>query len=159
LSDDPALSGEPGRLTDELLARFRPDEIEAAPYASPTLRRKRDIMRHGMPLGRAEKLFILHRHRCEVADQWFWGEVTALAGAGREALVLEHGERVPDLRDGVRLPVRAIRAIFTRPFYLFDEGLVLSLAYRWNDRLVFVHELVARTGSRDKPHAIALEEF
>ena len=158
LSGDAALSGKPARMAAGLLAMFHADEIEPTPYVSPVVKLTREIVKDGERVGEGNRPFRLHRHKCEVADQWFWPEISALIGCGREALILSQGEGLPELRDGLRLPIQGIDMMFTRPYYLFDRGVVCSQAYRWKNRLVFVHQLLAD----DKPadvHAIAVERF
>jgi len=59
----------------------------------------------------------------------------------------------------MQTPVGRLDLLFSHPFYLFDEGAVLSSAYEWEGRLAFVHELVASGGGGDEPRALAIEQF
>jgi hypothetical protein len=177
LDGGPALSGGPARLCPEVMSAFLADEIEARPHRSPLPRLRAAIAAGGAALARGRTPFVIHRHQCEVADQWFWPEAVSLAGSGREELVRAEAESIPRLRLAMRTPVGRLDLLFRRPFYLFDEGAVLSTAYEWDGRLAFVHELVGtppreiRTpsprfrgdpgtgGGGDGPRALAIEQF
>src|SRR5215510_1838121 len=159
LDGGPALSGTPARLCPEVMSAFLADEIEARPHRSPLPSLRAAIAAGGATLARARTLFVIHRHQCEVADQWFWPEAVSLAGSGREELVRAQAELVPRLRLAMQTPVGRLDLLFRRPFYLFDEGAVLSIAYAWEGRLAFVHELVGTGGGGDEPRALAIEQF
>src|SRR6266700_5714946 len=159
LDAGPALSGTPARLCPEVMSAFLADEIEARPHRSPLPGLRAAIAGGGAALARGRTPFVIHRHQCEVADQWFWVEAVSLAGSGREELVRAEAERVPRLRLAMQAPVRRLDLLFRRPFYLFDEGAVLSTAYEWEGRLAFVHELVGTGGGGDEPRALAIEQF
>src|SRR5262249_26268984 len=116
------------------------------------------IAARGAVLARHCTPFVIHRHQCEVADQWFWPEAVSLAGGAREELVLAHAGRVPQLRPAMQAPARCLHVLFSRPFCLLDEGAVRSTAYEWEGRLAFVHELVG-LGEESRPRAAAVEQF
>ena len=157
LDGDAALSGIPARLSPEVMAAFLPDEVEGRPHRSPVPGLRAAVLGDGTALGQHRQPFVIHRHHCEVADQWFWPEAVSLAAGAREELVRAEAERVPVLLPGLRTPVRRLDLLFSRPFFLFDEGAVRSSAYQWEGRLVFIHELV---GSHDeKPRALVTEQF
>jgi hypothetical protein len=157
LEGDPALSGIPARLGPDVMAAFLPDEIEATPHRSPVAGLRAAIVRDGTALAQGRMPFVIHRHQCEVADQWFWPEAVSLAAGGREELVQADAERVPLLLPALRTPVRRLDLLFNRPFFLFDEGAVRSSAYEWEGRLVFIHELVG--SEEDQPRALVTEQF
>jgi len=157
LEGDPALSGIPARLGPDVMAAFLPDEIEARPHRSPVPGLRSAVVRHGAALARGRMAFVIHRHQCEVADQWFWPEAVSLAAGAREELVRAEAERVPVLLPGLRTPVRRLDLLFSRPFFLFDEGAVRSSAYEWEGRLVFINELVG--SHEDRPRALVIEQF
>ncbi len=157
LEGDPALTGIPSRLGPEVMAAFLPDEIEAKPHLSPVAGLRAAVVRDGTALAQGRMPFVIHRHQCEVADQWFWPEAVSLAAAGREELVRADAERVPLLLSALRTPVRRLDLLFNRPFFLFDEGAVRSSAYEWEGRLLFVHELVA--SGENQPRALVTEQF
>ena len=157
LEGDAALSGTPARLGPEVMAAFLPDEVEGRPYRSPVPGLRAVVLGDGTALAQHRQPFVIHRHQCEVADQWFWPEAVSLAAGAREELVRAEAERVPMLLPGLRTPVRRLDLLFSRPFFLFDEGAVRSSAYEWEGRLVFIHEMV---GSHDdKPRALVTEQF
>src|SRR5262249_14220269 len=74
LDGGPALSGAPARLGPEVLSAFRADEIEARPHRSPLPGLRAAVAARGTPLASGRTPFVIHRHQCEVADQWFWPE-------------------------------------------------------------------------------------
>ena len=157
LEGDPALSGIPARLGPEVMAAFRRDEIEAKPHRSPVPGLRAAVVRDGIALAQRRMPFVIHRHQCEVADQWFWPEAVSLAAAGREELLQADAERVPLLLSALRTPVRRLDLLFNRPFFLFDEGAVCSSAHEWNGRMVFIHELVG--SGENQPRALVTEQF
>ena len=161
LDGDPALSGTPARLCPEVMSAFLADEIEARPHRSTLPSLRAAITAGGAALAGGRTPFVIHRHQCEVADQWFWPEAVSLAGTGREELVRAEAERVPRLRLAMRTPVGRLDLLFRRPFFLSDEGAVLSTAYDWEGRLAFVHELVGTGAGGQEPRAraLAVEQF
>jgi hypothetical protein len=154
-----ALAGAPARLSPEVMSAFLADEIETRPHLSPLPALRAAIVQAGAELARGRTAFVIHRHQCEVADQWFWPEAVSLACSGREELVRAEAERVPRLRLGMQTPVGRLDLLLSRPFYLFDDGAVVSTAYEWKGRLAFVHELVCTEGGGDEPRAMAIEQF
>lgn len=157
LDGDPALSGVPARLSPEVMATFLPDEIQALPHRSPVPGLRAAVARQGTLLARHETQFTIHRHQCEVADQWFWPEAASLASGGREDLIRAEADRVPALNRALATPLSRLDLLFNRPFFLFDQGAVVSSAHEWKGRLVFIHELV---GPHDEqPRALAIEQF
>jgi len=157
LEGDAALSGIPARLSPEVMAAFLPDEVGGRPHRSQVPGLRAAVLGDGTALAQHRLPFVIHRHQCEVADQWFWPEAVSLAAGAREELVRAEAERVPVLLPGLRTPVRRLDLLFSRPFFLFDEGAVHSSAYEWEGRLVFIHELVG--SHEDKPRALVTEQF
>src|SRR5215472_1207290 len=74
LDGDAALSGTPARLGPEVMSTFLADEIDARPHRSPVPGLRAAIAGSGAVLARGRMPFVIHRHQCEVADQWFWPE-------------------------------------------------------------------------------------
>lgn len=160
LDDDAALLGTPGRLSPDVLARFPAEDVEDAPHRSPVPRLRAEITGEAGPLARTRTSFVVHRHQCEVADQWFWAEAVSLGERGREELVRAEADRLPRLRQAMRVPLVRLDVLFHRPYFLFDEGAVISTAYEWRDRLAFVHEYVdAGDEGAGRPRAVAIEQF
>jgi hypothetical protein len=157
LGDDAALTGVPARLSPEVMAAFLPDEIDVLPYRSPVPVIRASLATQGTLLARRETPFTIHRHQCEVADQWFWPEAASLASAGREDLVRAGADDIPTLRAALGSPVQQLDLVFHRPFFLFDDAAVHTSAYDWQGCLVFIHDLV---GTReDDPRATVIEQF
>jgi hypothetical protein len=140
------------------MAAFLADEIETRPHLCPLPALRAAIVEGGAKLASVRTPFVIHRHQCEVADQWFWPEAISLACGGREELVRAEAESVPGLRLAMQSPVDRLDLLFSRPFYLFDEGAVVSTAYDWDGRLAFIHELVGTEGG-DEPRALTIEQF
>src|SRR2546423_1345060 len=157
LDGNAALSGVPARLVPDVIEAFHSNEIEVRPHRSPAPGIRAAIVKDGAVLARGRTPFVIHRHQCEVADQWYWPEAVSLASGGREELVKVDSERVPLLSLALSTPLRRLDLLFNRPFFLFDEGTVLSSAHEWKGRLVFVHELVGSEGG--EPRALAIEQF
>jgi hypothetical protein len=159
LDAGPALAGAPARLSREVMGAFLGDEIEKLPHLSPLPALRAAIVCDGTRLAQGRTPFVIHRHQCELADQWFWPEAVSLACSGHEELVRAEAERVPRLRLAMQTPVGRLDLLLSRPFYLFDEGAVLSTAYEWKGRLAFIHELVGTGAGGDEPRALAIEQF
>lgn len=159
LTGDAALSGRPRSLPEEILTRFRDDEIDPVPRRSAVPGLQADIRREGTALASTEESFRVHRHQCEVADQWFWPEALGFAAVGREELVMRHAASHAAVRAGLQAPVRRVEAICRRTYQFRDLGRVSTTAYEWRDRLSFVHELGLADSATDEVHAVAIEHF
>lgn len=159
LSDDGALLGASRRLSQDLMARFLPDEVDDRPHTSSVPRLQAQIAKGARALARRRSPFVIHRHQCEVADQWFWTEAVSLGESGREELISAEVERLPSLRQALRVPLERLDILFQRPFYLFDRGLVISSAHEWHGKLAFVHEFLGSGAMDSRPRAVAIEQF
>jgi len=160
LDDDGALLGTPSGLSPAVMERFLAEEVEELPYTSPVPRLRAEITGQARLLARRRTLFVVHRHQCEVADQWFWAEAVALGESGREELVRAEAGRLQSLRQAMRVPLERLDVLFQRPYFLFDQGAVVSTAYEWCGRLAFLHEFVdAGAEEAGRPHAVAIEQF
>ncbi|GII96771.1 hypothetical protein [Sinosporangium siamense] len=149
----PALGGTPAVLGQDLLARFRPDERLPSVQTSPVPRLRRALP--ARPQARTRTRFLIGRHMCEMADQWFWPTALSLAATGREGLIRRHTGVPGHVRDGLRRPVRIVDVLLERPFYLFDRGVVVSSAWARAEGPVFVHEL--RSGR--SRHGVVVEQW
>ena len=157
--DDPdSLAAEPAPLPPAVLAALRPDEIDPAPPARPLPALQDEIARAGQLLATGRYPFVVHRHLCEVADQWAFFEVPGLIGAGREALALRHGREFPLLRQGLGEPLARVELELQRPYFWQQAGSVESTAYRLDDRLVVVHRLLSDVPGGEQ-HGVAIERF
>lgn len=158
LAGDAALSGRPQRLPNDIVDRFLDDEIDPVPYRSSVAATRTEVSGGGRPLAKATEPFRVHRHNCEVADQWFWAESLGFAAAGREELVARNSATCPEVREGLRKPVSRIEATCSRTYQFRDLGSVSTTAYEWNDSLVFLHDLCL-AGDGCDVHATAIEQF
>ena len=118
-----------------------------------------DLEREGTALASTEESFRVHRHHCEVADQWFWPEALGFAAVGREELVVRHAASHAAVRAGLQAPVRNVEATSVRTYQFRDLGRVSTTAYQWRDRLSFVHELRLADSTTHDVHAVAIEHF
>lgn len=166
LSGDLALSGTPTCLPDWLVAEFHDDEIERSPYRSRVPAVRAAFARDGERLAAAGgtdagdlTAFRVHRHHCEVADQWYWAESLGFAGGAREEYVRRHGRAVPELRRALADGVRRIDATWLRAGQLWDLCQVRTSAYRLGADLAFVHELGLADDDGGGPHAIIVERI
>jgi len=143
-----SLTAEPAPLPDALAQRFRDDEVDpSAPER--TLPALLDAVRgFAGPIAEGLHPFRIARHHCELADQWAFPAVPALVGSAREELAVEHA-----LTRGLAEPVTAIDIELSRPFYVFDHGVVATAAYEG----AFVHRLCA--DGQEEPHGVVVERF
>ncbi|WNF25377.1 acyl-CoA thioesterase [Streptomyces sp. C11-1] len=161
LSGDAALSGSPVPLPAALVAAFRDDEIERAPHRSRVPALRAGFERDGQRLAVDVSEFRVHRHHCEVADQWYWAETLGFAAGAREELVRRHGRAVPELRRAQAGPVRRIDVTWLRAGQLWDLMRVRTSAHRTTEGLAFVHELglAEDEGGPGGPYAVVVERI
>jgi hypothetical protein len=148
------LSATPIPVPAALLERFQPDEIDddavAARPVSETIKRVEGMT----PLAEGEVRAFCSRAMSEVADQWSFVEVPALASQGREQLVLS---KKADLRRGLRQPLRELHVEYRSPAFSFDELVVRTRAFAIESDLVFLHAIQStRDGSE---LAVIVERF
>ncbi|MFJ2768924.1 acyl-CoA thioesterase [Streptomyces sp. NPDC087300] len=141
LGGDQALSGAPAPLPDALLADFKDDEVERSPHRSQVRALRGRFEREGERLAAGTTTYRVHRHHCEVADQWYWAETLGFAAGAREELVLRHGRSAPALRRALADDIRAVDVTWLRSGQLWDLLEVRSTAYRYDGGLAFVHEI------------------
>lgn len=154
IGDARSLAARPAPVPPPLLALFRPDEIEAGspPRAVGGLVTEAAAR---PACGQWEGGFTLHRHLCEAADQWSFIEVPSLCAAGRETLALQGGAP----RGGLTRPLRSLSAELRRPFYVFEEGLLHTVAHGDLDEVHFIHQLSAPGARHEGPHATIIERY
>lgn len=159
LSGDAALSGTPAVLPASLASAFHDDEVERTPARSHVPALRAAFERDGERLAPdSENLptFRIHRHHCEVADQWYWAESLGFAAGAREEFVRLHGADIPELRSALSAGFRRIDATWLRTGQLWDLLQVRTTAYRYGECIAFVHELEL-VGDEDGPYAIIVE--
>ncbi|MGX1115767.1 acyl-CoA thioesterase FadM [Streptomyces ambofaciens] len=159
LSGDSALSGVPAVLPDSLVAGFLPDEVVRAPHRCQVRSLCTAFEREGDLLAaEADPLptFRIHRHHCEVADQWYWAETLGFAVGAREEFVRRLGRRVPELRGALSDGIRRVDATWLRTGQLWDLFQVRTRAHHHGASIAFVHELEL-VGDSGGPYAIIVE--
>ncbi|WP_394821767.1 acyl-CoA thioesterase [Pendulispora albinea] len=157
LEDTRSLAARPARLDPALLARFEADELtdERAPRKATALVREFETYH---PACERRTPFTIHRHLCEVADQWSFIELPNLVALGREAIGLSPPGGLPSLRGGISRRILGVHAELHRAFFVFDSGVLVTKAYSTGSRLAFVHELRSATDDGPK-HATVIEQL
>jgi hypothetical protein len=107
------------------------------------------------PLVEGSLPLLIHRHCCEVADQWSFIELPAHATAARESLVLSHGGKRALLRESMKVPLRSVDIELSRPLYVLDQADAVTRVYHQGTQLDFVHRILGREGE----HAVIVERF
>lgn len=97
--------------------------------------------------------FVVYRHACEAADQWYSEHVVDYIGAARESMVFALLEAHPSLLPGLAHRIERIRIGLRRPYTWFDRGQVATSAYRVGGELHFFHRLLDSNG-RDAGDAL-----
>jgi malate synthase A len=141
------LAAAPGRIPAELATLFldHPEDIRERPA----------LMNRGKPrvpadadcIAEYRHDFIVHRHACEVADQWYSEHVCDFIGDSREAMVMQWAEKHPALLAGLAQRIERVSIGLRRPFMLFDRGQVVTTAYRIGAEIHFVHRLNTASGA------------
>lgn len=158
IEDADTLSARPGVLSPAILQRFAPDEVSDARTSRYVADLARSIEDQGRLVATGEHPLFVHRHVCEVADQWSFIDLPAHVAASREQLALERGHENRVLLRGLEQPLGTLDAEYRRPFYAFDAGRVVTRVYEHAGELGFVHELLSDIGNR-APHAVVVERF
>jgi hypothetical protein len=158
LDGDQALTGIPGRFRDSVLQRLTPGEIDPSRERRYVDGFRGRIEQQGEKVAEGRHGFTLYRHQCEVADQWCFLEVPAFASQGREGLIeaLEHDPFA--LRASLCKPLHKVLVKLSCPFYLFEQGEVLSTAYWLQGQLAFVHQIINVTRMNTLA-AVVIETF
>lgn len=146
VAEDSSMAATQGRLRGTLLHAFAADEEDlpllAARRGRPRLRARVSGLLETHPLlGQCSYTFTLHRHRCEVADQWLVTQIPALISEGRETLALRPGAHQSPVVAGVSGRIQRLEYELYRPFFAFESGRLASTALAQPDRCVFVHQL------------------
>lgn len=157
LSGDRALSGRPAPLPGRIVERFGADEREPSPFRTRVPMLRSTVERDGQRLASVTLSTRIHRHHCEVADQWYWAESLGFAGAAREELVLRYGTQAPDLRRALSEGVRRVDVTWLRAGQLWDQLDVRTTGYRLGGEVVFVSELRLAGDGGGLPYACVVE--
>ena len=158
LGEAETLAARPGRFPAALQERFLPDEIISEPPAQSLRVLLRHLMEHEKPLVEGTYPFVVHRHACEVADQWSFIEIPGHVGASRENLIMSQGASFARVRSRLGNPLQSLSLELRRPYFLLDAGAVLTQAFVHEEQLLFLHRLCS--GSRNENlHGIVLERY
>ncbi|MDZ4663033.1 MAG: hypothetical protein SGJ18_15585 [Pseudomonadota bacterium] len=153
---DASLAGVTGKVEGSLLKKLRPDEIDdtTPDRVVPVL--LSEIETSGEILAEGNISLTIHRHLCEVADQWCFVELMGIVGRGRENLVQANTDKGDSLLKGLSHPLKKINAELKKAYFLFDECYVQTKAYQVGEDVYFVHNL---SGENKKLHASVIEKF
>jgi hypothetical protein len=156
--DPISLGAEPAPLPDALLEQFEADEVESPSPARMVPARVTAVEAQGALLAESSKPFRIHRHLSEVAEQWSWTETPGLIESARENMALDNqGEHKMMLRRCLRRRIARFDIEFSRPFFSFEDGEIVSRAYEAAGHLAFVHRFISNRGTH--LHATAVEVF
>ena len=156
--DPVSLGAEPAPMPESLLARFEDDELESASPVRILPGRLAAVETAGSLLGEYTKPFRIHRHLTEVAEQWSWTEVPALVETAKESFALEdQSEHKMMLRRCLSHRIARFDVEFSRPYFSFESGEIVSRAYDVAGHLAFVHRFTSNRGSH--LHATVVEVF
>jgi hypothetical protein len=144
----------PSRMPRSLLKRLEPDEVDRQCPLGLAAELAQEIEK-AEPLLEASLPLLIHRHSCEVADQWSFIDLPAHATAARESLLLEHGGEKAVLRESMKVPLRSVDIELSRPFYVLDQANTMTKVYHQDRRLDFVHRIQGSDGE----HALVVERF
>ncbi|HEY6727908.1 MAG TPA: hypothetical protein VI197_28060 [Polyangiaceae bacterium] len=153
------LSATPTRVPERLASLLQPDELELGVTPRRVVPDVRAALeKSGKMIGEHKSAFTVHRHHCEVADQWAFFEVAGLVGASREAMALEGVAKQPALQAALGTPLQRFDMELSRPYYWFQPGTVASTAWVLDGRLVVVHRLLSPVPGGEE-HGVAVERF
>ena len=157
---DMALGAIPGSLPPKVLACFQPDEIEQASPARPVGPLVEDIEKTATLITKAEHPIFIHRHQCEVADQWSYIETAGLAERGRETTCREGRKELPILNRGLGVSLRSYWIELSRPMFVYDTGSIATSVYQYGEtkELVFIHRINSPSAG-GRPHAVIVERL
>jgi malate synthase A len=140
------LAAAPGRVPAELIEALldNPGEIDERPVLLN--RGAPRVPAEAKPIAESRHEFVVYRHACEVADQWYSEHVCDYIGESREAMAFERMEECPALVAGLSKRIERISIGLRRPYMLFDRGQVLTRTYRMGQETHFVHQLLTASG-------------
>jgi acyl-CoA thioesterase FadM len=141
------LAGAPGRVPGELVDVLldSPDEIDDRPVLLN--RGATRVPANAEFIAGFQHEFVIYRHACEVADQWYSEHVCDYLGDSRETMVLQLLQEHPGLLAGLTSRIERISIGLRRPYMFFDHGQVVTHAYRSGPETHFVHQLLAASGA------------
>jgi len=140
------LAAAPGRVPDDIakLLLDGPEDIDSRPVLLN--RGVKRVQENAEAIAEYRHEFVVHRHGCEVADQWYSEHVCDYIGDSREAMVFLLVDKHPELVAGLAQRIERLSIGLRRPFMLFDRGQVVTTAYRVGREIHFVHQLLTASG-------------
>jgi len=157
LAGDPGLGATPIGVPPEVAAKFQPDEIDDAALAPRPVSEVLARIEGAPAIAEGSHRMTCSRALSEVADQWSFVEAPHYSSWGREALVLSAGSKAPEIRRGLRQPVREVLVEYRKPAFAFDELEVRTRAIAHGDELVFVHAVNGANNGDQR--AVIVERF
>jgi acyl-CoA thioesterase FadM len=158
IEDAVALGAAPAPLSERLLALIPQEDLESASPARLVPGRLAAVETTGQLIGESRKDFRIHRYGTEVAEQWAWTHLPHIVEGAREDLALgDRSEQRHLLRRCLREPLARFDAEYSRPFFSFEEGTVVTRAFALGERLGLVHRLTSAGGS--VLHSTVVEVF
>lgn len=160
IQDAESLAAQPAPLSDKLLAMLPADELFAEKPANDVPQRLERIQQQATPVAEYERPFTIHRHHCEVADQWCFAEIPSMVAESREAMALAQMEQADQLVSALSKPLSRLDVKLTRPLYVFEEARIDTTAYHLAEEstLFFVHRIQSEHGTRNE-HGVIIEEI
>ena len=153
-----ATAARPEALSQALQSRFEADEqVEASPRREmPDL--IASIETTASSLIEFNTPFCLTRNQCEFADQWVFFQIPTIYEPAREMLIVKHGREIPQLKQGLRDPLKTVTIELSRPLYAFDQGFVETHAYDHDGHLACIHRICSDLPG-NPVHATIVERF
>jgi len=156
--DPVSLGAEPAPMPESLMAQFEDDETESTSPVRIVPARLTAVETTGSLLAEHTQPFRIHRHLSEVAEQWSWTEVPTLVESARENLALgDQSENKMMLRRCLSNRIARFDVEFSRPYFSFESGEIVSRAYDVAGHLAFIHKFTSNQGSH--LHATVVEVF
>jgi len=159
IGDTASAAARPSDLKPELHALFHQAEVSAQTYPREIKRLLPAIQSEGTPVASGRHPFKLFRYAMDFADQWAFMETQAFTSASREELALAHAGADERLLQGLAMPVAEFHVELTRPYFVFDQGVVDTQAYAVNGTIFFVHRLLSEQRGEEQLHATVIERM
>lgn len=157
IRDPVSLGAEPAPMPESLMMRLEDDEKDVASPVRVLPDRLGTVETTGVLLAEHTQPMFIHRHLSEVAEQWSWTEIPALVETSKEALALGAREHAASLRRCLLHRMARFDVEFSRPFFSFEAGRIVTRAYEVAGHLAFVHRLTSGRG--ENLHATVVEVF
>ena len=141
LEGDAALSAASGNMSESLLKRFKSVELDSLPIRRILPLKVVEIETVGQLYVQGSYNQTLHRHQCEVADQWAFHELTALTAQMRERVVLSASSSEYPMGEILGRPIKQITMELSCPVFLFEEMLLETNVYLLEAQWVFLHRI------------------